>query len=102
MIAPTNIASADVTKVVPEWVRSLVPISEPRLDPAPGATAFPWYVIADPTQIDTIEYAFLEGQEGVYFETRQGFEVDGVEMKARMDFAAAAIEHRGILKCAGA
>lgn len=97
MIAPTNIASSDVTKVIPEWVRSITPIVEARLD----ATAPAWYVIGDPAQIDTIEYAFLEGQEGVYFETRQGFEVDGIEMKARMDFAAAAIEQRGLLKNAG-
>ena len=58
-------------------------------------------LIADPTQIDTIEYCFLEGQAGVYFETRQGFEVDGIEMKARMDFAAAAIDYRGLQKNAG-
>jgi hypothetical protein len=37
----------------------------------------------------------------VYFETRQGFEVDGIEMKARMDFAAAAIDYRGLQKNAG-
>ena len=57
---------------------------EPRLDDN-SATA--WYLFADPAQIDTVEYCFLEGQEGVYFETKQGFEVDGVEMKARMDLA---------------
>jgi hypothetical protein len=34
----------------------------------------------------------------VYIETRQGFEVDGVEIKARLDFAAAAIDHRGLQK----
>jgi hypothetical protein len=97
LISPMNIASSDVTKVVPDWVRSITPIVESRLD----ATAPAWYVIADPAQIDTIEYCFLEGQEGVYFETRMGYEVDGVELKARMDFAAAAIEQRGLLKCAG-
>jgi hypothetical protein len=86
--------------VVPEWIRTLVIIVEPRLDPANG-TVYPWLVVADPAQIDTIEYCFLEGQEGVYFETRQGFEVDGVEMKARMDFAAAAIEQRGMVYAQG-
>ena len=47
---------------------------------------------ADPSSIDTVEYCYLEGQQGVYIETRQGFEVDGVEIKARLDFAAAAID----------
>jgi hypothetical protein len=56
------------------------------------------YTAADPSSIDTIEYCYLEGQQGVYIETRQGFEVDGVEIKARLDFAAAAIDFRGLQK----
>jgi hypothetical protein len=98
LVYPIAIASADVTKVVPEWVRSLVPVVEPRLD-ANSATA--WYLIADPAQIDTVEYCYLEGQQGVYIETKQGFEVDGVEIKARMDFGAAAIDYRGLQQNAG-
>ena len=61
-----------------------------------------WYLIADPAQIDTVEYCYLEGQQGVYIETKQGFEVDGVEIKARMDFGAAALDYRGLQKNAGA
>jgi len=100
LVYPINIASADATKVVPEWVRSLVPVVEPRLDAATnGATG--WYLIADPAQIDTLEYCYLEGQQGVYIETKQGFEVDGVEIKARMDFGAAALDFRGLQKSAG-
>ena len=33
---------------------------------------------------------------------KQGFEIDGVEIKARMDFGAAAIDYRGLQKSAGA
>jgi hypothetical protein len=99
LISPLQLAATAVTGVVPSWVMSLVPVVEPRLD-ANSTTA--WYLIADPADIDTVEYCFLEGQEGVYFETRQGFEVDGIEMKARMDFAAAAIDYRGLQKNAGA
>ena len=98
LVYPINIASADATKVVPEWVRSLVPVVEPRLD-ANSATG--WYLIADPAQIDTVEYCYLEGQQGVYIETKQGFEIDGVEIKARMDFGAAALDFRGMQQNAG-
>jgi hypothetical protein len=98
-VYPINLAAASGTAVVPEWVRSLVPVVEPRLD-ASSPTA--WYFIADPAQVDTVEYCYLEGQQGVYIETKQGFEVDGVEIKARMDFGAAAIDYRGLLKSAGA
>ena len=100
-VYPINLAAASATAVVPEWVRSLVPVVEPRLDAAAGGTTA-WYFIADPAQIDTVEYCYLEGQQGVYIETKQGFEVDGVEIKARMDFGAAAIDYRGLLKSAGA
>ena len=100
LVYPINIASADATKVVPEWVRSLVPVVEPRLDAAANGTTG-WYLIADPAQIDTVEYCYLEGQQGVYIETKQGFEVDGVEIKARMDFGAAALDYRGLQKNAG-
>jgi hypothetical protein len=51
--------------------------------------------------IDTIEYCYLEGQQGVYTETRQGFDVDGFEIKARLDFAAAPVEYRGLQKNVG-
>ena len=52
--------------------------------------------------IDTIEYAYLDGQDGVFTETRMGFEVDGMEVKARHDFGAKAIDHRGFYKNPGA
>lgn len=74
-------------------------IPEARLDDS-SATA--WYLFADPNQIDTIEYAYLEGNEGVFIETRQGFDVDGMEIKARLDFAAKAIDYRGVYKNNGA
>lgn len=73
-------------------------ISEPRLS---AASTTAWYLAADPAQIDTIEYGYLQGQEGVYLETRMGFDVDGVEFKARLDFGAKAIDHRGLFKNAG-
>ena len=46
--------------------------------------------------------AYLEGQQGAYIETRNGFDVDGVEIKCRLDFGAKAIDWRGLYKNAGA
>jgi len=74
-------------------------IEEPRLIPAAGQD--PWFLAADPARIDTVEFAYLDGQEGVFTETRMGFEVDGIEIKARHDFAAKAIDHRGLWKNPG-
>lgn len=94
-----NLIPADSAKVVPQSIRTLSPISEPRLD---AASETAWYLAASPNQIDTIEYAYLEGQQGAYIETRNGFDVDGVEIKCRLDFGAKAIDWRGLYKNPGA
>ncbi len=57
-----NLVPAASAKVVPQSIRTLSPISEPRLD---AASATSWYLAASPNQIDTIEYAYLEGQQGL-------------------------------------
>jgi len=74
---------------------SLAPLVEARL------TGNAWYLFADPATIDTIEYAYLEGEEGLYTEQRLGFDIDGLEIKGRLDFAAKAIDWRGMFKNAG-
>lgn len=61
-----------------------------------------WYVAADPATIDGLEFAYLEGAPGPQIETRQGFEVDGVQMKVRLDFGCGWIDHRGWYQNAGA
>jgi hypothetical protein len=60
-----------------------------------------WYLSADPALIDTIEYGWLEGEEGLFTEQRVGFDIDGLEIKGRIDFAAKAIDWRGMFKNAG-
>lgn len=54
---------------------------EPRLD-AVSATA--WYLVA--ARQSALEYGYLDGNEGVQITQREGFEVDGIEIKARLDF----------------
>ena len=94
-----NLVPAKAADVVPQSIRSLAVIAEPRLD---TVSTSGWYLAASPNQIDTIEYAYLEGQQGAYIETRNGFDVDGVEIKCRLDFGAKAIDWRGLYKNAGA
>lgn len=76
----------------------LTVIAEPRLDTASTAA---WYLAADPAQIDIIELAMLEGQDGPSVESRIGFDVDGMEIKARHDVAAKALDWRGLYKNEG-
>lgn len=78
---------------------TLSPIVEARLhDADPDA----WYGAADPNSVDTIEFAYLEGHEGVFTETKTGFEIDGVHIKCRHVFGAKAIDYRGLYRNVGA
>ena len=89
--------TAQTTSAVNPFSGAYTALIEPRLSTA--ATA--WYMAADPSQVDTIEYGYLQGEEGVMIESRSGFDVDGVEIKARLDFGAKAIDWRGLYKNAG-
>ena len=93
----SEVLSAKSADVNP-FANTLQLIVEPRLDDVSETT---WYVAAAPSRIDTIEYAYLTGEEGVYIETQQGFEVDGIKIKARQDFGAGAIDHRGFVRNVG-
>ncbi len=74
-------------------------VAEPRLD---ADSLLQWYLFTDPGALDVIEYAFLSGAEGPVLETREGFDVDGMELKARLDFGAAVLEFRGAYRSSGA
>ena len=60
-----------------------------------------WYLVADATQHDTIEVTYLNGVETPRLETRQGFEVDGIEYKVAFDCGVSALDFRGVFKNAG-
>jgi phage head maturation protease/phage major head subunit gpT-like protein len=93
-----SIYPAQAANVNP-FAGKLTLIVDPRLD-AKSATR--WYVAADPVLFPSIEYAYLAGNEGVQVETRAGFEVDGVQIRARLDFGAGALDFRGVYANAGA
>jgi hypothetical protein len=77
------------------WAGSMQPIVESRI------TDNAWFLVADPSQIDTAEYAVLEGQE-IFTESRYGFDVDAFQYKVRSVFGKKAIEWRSFYKNAGA
>lgn len=78
---------------------ALDPIIEPLLD---ANSAIAWYLAAANSQIDTVEYCYLDGAEGPVIESEMGFETDGISYKCRLDFAAKAVDFRGLYKAAGA
>ena len=74
-------------------------IVDPRLD-AKSATA--WYLSADSNVIDTIEYSHLDTTNGgPEMFVQEGFKIDGVEMKVRLDFGSGVLDFRGLYKSNG-
>jgi len=98
-----TIFPATGSNAIPESMKQFSIISDPRLDSgiaSQGVTgnAFSWYLAADPSTIDLIELAYLEGNRGVYTETRMGFDVDGMEVKVRLDVGAKVLDWHGLYK----
>lgn len=88
-------AKAEINEFRAGGRTAVMPIVEPILD-ANSATS--WYLAASSSQVDTVEYSYLDGAEGPVIESEVGFETDGVSYKCRLDFAAKAIDYRGVLK----
>jgi hypothetical protein len=95
-LAPITIVGA-IGNLVPEVYRAMQLVVDPRI------TDISWYLAASPDQIDTIEYDYLEGAAGggPTLETREGWDIDGQEYKAREEFTATAIDYRGLVKNPG-
>ncbi len=88
----TNFVAASAGAINPAYNTSLEVVTEGRVE------GLDWFMTAAPGLVDTIEYAYLEGEEGIFTEQRNGFEVDGVQIKVRHVFAAKAIDWRGLYK----
>jgi hypothetical protein len=90
-----SFVAAKSSDINPNFNTTLEVVIDPRI------AGNEWYLSATPSVVDTIEFAYLEGEQGLFTETRQGFEVDGVQIKARHVFGAKAIDWRGMQKNAG-
>lgn len=69
---------------------------EPRLD-AVSTTA--WYLAAGGQS--ALEYGYLDGAEGPQITQQEGFEVDGLQIKARLDFGCGWVSPVGWVKSTG-
>jgi hypothetical protein len=59
------------------------------------------YLFADPSMAPTVEVAFLDGNDQPYLEAQDGWRVDGVEWKIRLDYAVGGVDFRGAVTNAG-
>ena len=84
----------------PNYVRNrFVVIEDPRLD---AASATAWYGIADPAIVDSLVIAYRDGVQEPVVTQKQGWNVDGIEIKVRLDAEPAVVDYVGLAKNPGA
>lgn len=98
LINSASVPGADANSGIINPIRGFAQvIGEPRLDDN-SSTA--WYMAAKQGS-DTIEVAYLNGIDTPYVEQQNGFSVDGVASKVRIDAGVAPSDFRGLYSAAG-
>ena len=86
--------ASTTTNTIPNAVQNTFDvIADPRLDANSTAK---WYAAADGGMFDTIEVAYLDGNETPFLDRKEGWNVDGVELKVRHDFGVKALDFRSM------
>lgn len=95
----TDAIGANLTNLfmVPNRVRGLFRdiVDTPRLS---GTRR---YLFADPGQAPVLEVAFLDGAREPFLEVMDGWRIDGVEWKVRLDYGVAGVDFVGAVTNAG-
>ena len=93
-------SDTDITATNPGVINPFKNAFEPIV--IPHITDWSWYIAASASEIDTVEVAFLNGQQNPTIEQMPGWNTDGMEYKVRVDFGVWCYEYRGMYKNAGA
>jgi hypothetical protein len=95
-----EVGTTNKNNTVPNFVRGQFDvIADARLDSASTAAH---YAAANPNTHDTIEVAYLDGNESPTLEQQGGWTVDGVDFKVRLDAGVKALDFRGLAYSTGA
>ena len=64
---------------------------------SPRLVATKWYMLCSPDVAPVLEVSFLNGVQEPVMEMEQGFSVDGVSWKTRLDFGVSGVGYEGIV-----
>lgn len=99
LLRSTALPDADMSSGVHNpHAGKLQPIAEPRLD---AVSEKAWYVIGDKNQIDTMELAFLDGQNVPTVTEFEKHDTDSIQYKGRIIFGVGVMDFRGFRKNPG-
>ena len=90
---------AQTVAVTNPFANKLGVIANPRLD---ASSTTRWYVLADTSQIDTVEVCFLQGEEAPVLKQESDFDTDDAKFAIRHTVAAKAVDWRGMYANPGA
>ncbi|MBQ0822105.1 Mu-like prophage major head subunit gpT family protein [Microvirga sp. HBU67558] len=93
-----TVAEKVVASITPATIEDVNAFSNLLLIVEPRIEDDSWFLVADPAEIDGLEYAYLEGEPGPQITTQAGFEIDGVKFRIRMDFGAGFVDWRSWYK----
>lgn len=92
LIKSASVEGADANSGIINPLRDIVtPVKSARLQAADEKS---WYLINK----EAVEVSYLDGIDTPYMEQQQGFTVDGVSTKVRIDAGVNVIDYRGIVK----
>lgn len=88
--------------VVNPFAGSLEPVVDAELDVLGAPAPFPWFLAADPADIDTIEVTYLNGDDMPKLESQVGFDFLGIKWRIYIDYGVTVLDYRGLYMNAGA
>ena len=92
VLGSASVEGADINSGIINPIRDIVPtVKSARLQVADPKS---WYLINK----EAIEVSYLDGIDTPYMEQQNGFTVDGVSTKVRIDAGVNVIDYRGIVK----
>lgn len=103
LLGSTSYVGANVNSAVKNtWYNALEQVVDEELGASAGGSDTAWYLAASSDQIDTLEYAYLDGMDSPQLDSKSDFERLAVKYRIFQPFAVKAIDFRGLQKHAGA
>lgn len=102
LLRSTADPAASQSGVANIWEGSLEPIFDEQMGVTGGGSDTAWYLACDNRDVDTIEYAYLQGLESPRLLQRDSQNTLGMKFDIYQAFAVKALDFRGLQKHAGA
>lgn len=103
LLGSTSYVAANINSGVKNiWEDSLTPVIDAELGTSGGGLDTTWYLAADNRDVDTVEYAYLQGLETPAMDKEMAFSRLAIRFRIYQAFATKALDFRGLQRHNGA